>query len=177
MSIPEGYQLESCKVFEKKNGSFITENEVPFDISIEEGEQNVFTLILQQPRTGTFLLRVQAGSDSRLPRKGVLPLIHSSSASGFPYAVIWRGAVQRNGIQVFTDGENPRIDMVQESLAQDSSGSSLGLRVLEKSGSNVWRVELPSNSIHWSYQSEGYARPSIVSFTSAVTRQRYSRPN
>ncbi|MDA7937606.1 hypothetical protein N9B71_00950 [Pirellulales bacterium] len=163
VSIPEGYQLESCKVFEKKNGSFITENEVPFDISIEEGEQNVFTLILQQPRTGTFLLRVQAGSDSRLPRKGVLPLIRSSSASGFPYAVIWRGAVQRNGIQVFTDGENPRIDMVQESVAQDSSGSSLGLRVLEKSGSNVWRVELPSNSIQWSYQSEGYTRPSIVS--------------
>ena len=163
-SIPEGYQLESCKVFEKENGSGISsENEVPFDIFIEEGEQNAFTLILQQPRTGTFLLRIQAGSDSRLPRTGVLPLIRSSSASGFPYGVIWRGTVQRNGIQVFTDGESPRIDMVQGFVAQDSDGSSLDLRVAEENRGNVWRVELPFSNTHWSYQSEVYTRPRVVS--------------
>ena len=163
-SIPEGYQLESCKVFEKGNGSGISSgNEVPFDIFIEEGEQNVFTLILQQPRTGTFLLRVQAGSDSRLPRKGALPLVRSSSTSGFPYGVIWRAAIQRNGIQVFTDGETPKIDMVQGFLAQDSDDSSLDLHVAEENRSNVWRVELPFSNTQWSYQSEVDTKPRVVS--------------
>jgi len=163
-SIPEGYQLESCKLFEKGNGSGVSPGEeVPFDIFIEEGERNVFTLILQQPRTGNFLLRVQAGSDSRLPRKGALPLVCSSSASGFPYGVIWRGAVQRNGIQVFTDGETPKIDMVQGFMTQDGDGISLDLRVAEDDRSNVWRVELPFSNTPWSYQSEVYTRPNGVS--------------
>ncbi len=163
-SIPDGYQLESCKVFEKENGTSVSaEDEVPVDIFIEEVEQNVFTLILQQPRTGNFLLRVQAGSEARLPRKGALPLVRSSSALGFPYGVVWRSAVQRNGIQVFADEETSRIDMVQGFMTQDSDDNSLDSRVAEDNRSNVWRVELPFSNTQWSYQSEVFTKPRVVS--------------
>ena len=93
--IPEGYQLESCKVFEKKNESIIAESEAPIDIAIKKEGRNVYAIILQRPRTGIFLLRVEAASESPLPRRGGLPLVRSSSAHEFPYAVIWRGVVQR----------------------------------------------------------------------------------
>ena len=88
--IPEGYRLESCHVFEKGNSRTGLQNQQSLDISLQKEERNVYGLLLQQPRSGSFLLRVQASSNERLPQKGVLPLVQSASASDFPYSVIWR---------------------------------------------------------------------------------------
>lgn len=166
--IPEGYQLESCKVFEKKNESTIAESEAPIDIAIKKKEgRNVYAIILQYPRTGIFLLRVEAASELPLPRRGGLPLVRSSSAHEFPYAVIWRGIVQRKNIQVCSDREILGTGAVQETGAVQQAGDYdtgvlLDLRAVEGDSNNVWRVELPSNEIQWLYRSEVDAKPSVV---------------
>ncbi len=150
--IPEGYRLESCRVFEKENSRTGLRDQRSLDISLQKKEQDTYELILQQPRSGIFLLRVQASSNERLPRKGVLPLVQSASASDFPYSVIWRGAAQRVNIIILADQHVSGSDTAQESVL-DGRGLA-GLRVNEDEQSNVWRVELPSNGTTWSYQSE-----------------------
>ena len=119
---------------------------------MQKEERNVYGLLLQQPRSGVFLLRVQASSNERLPQKGVLPLVQSASASDFPYSVIWQGAAQRVNIMILADQHVSGSDTAQES---EFDGRSLpAMRVTEDSQSNVRRVELPSNDTMWSYQSE-----------------------
>ena len=150
--IPKGYRLESCQVFEKENSRTGLQNQQSLDVSLYREEQNVYGLLLQQPRSGIFLLRVQASSNERLPKKGVLPLVQSASTSDFPYSVIWRGTAQRANIMVLADQHVTGSGAAQES---ELDGRGLpGMRVIEDSQSNVWRVELPSNGAIWSYQSE-----------------------
>ncbi|HBU38369.1 MAG TPA: hypothetical protein DEB70_11270, partial [Planctomycetaceae bacterium] len=96
--------------------------------------------------------QVQASSNERLPKKGVLPLVKSASTSDFPYSVIWRGTTQRVNIMILADQHITGSGATQESEL-DSRGQP-GMRVTEDSQSNVWRVELPSNGAIWSYQSE-----------------------
>ena len=150
--IPEGYRLESCHVFEKENSRNGLQNQPSLDISLQKEERNVYVLLLQQPRSGVFLLRVQASSNERLPQKGVLPLVQSASASDFPYSVIWQGAAQRVNIMILADQHASESDTAQKS--EFDSRSLPAMRVTEDSQSNVWRVELPSNDTRWSYQSE-----------------------
>ena len=68
--IPKGYRLEACQVFEKENSRTGLQNQQSLDISVHREEQNVYGLLLQQPRSGIFLLRVQASSNKRLPKRG-----------------------------------------------------------------------------------------------------------
>ncbi len=150
--IPEGYRLESCRVFDKENSRTGLQNQQSLDISLQREERNVFGLLLQQPRSGIFLLRVQASINERFPQKGVLPLVHSASASAFPYSVIWRGAAQRANVMILADQHVLGSDTAQESELDDHEMPAI--RVTEDGQSDVWRVELPSNGTMWSYQSE-----------------------
>ena len=150
--IPEGYRLESCHVFEKENLRTGLQNQQSLDISLQREGQNVYGLLLQQPHSGIFLLRVQASSNKRLAKKGVLPLVQSASTSDFPYSVIWRSAAQRVNVLILADQRGSGSDTAQESGLDDHRIP--GIRVSEDSQSNVWRVELPSNDTMWSYQSE-----------------------
>jgi hypothetical protein len=81
--IPKGYRLESCQVFEKENSRTGLQNQQSLDVSLYREEQNVYGLLLQQPRSGIFLLRVQASSNERLPKKGGF----TSGAVGFHFRI------------------------------------------------------------------------------------------
>ena len=154
ISIPKGYRLEACQVFEKKSGSTSLQNECPLDISLQKEKQDAYGLTLQQPRSGIFLLRVQASSNGQLRRKGVLPLVQSASASDFPYSVIWGGGDQRANLTILGDQQVSEFDTAQKSQLNGRRRSLPAVRVSEDSQSSVWRVELPSNDTVWSYQSE-----------------------
>ena len=154
VSIPAGYRLESCQVFEKKNVTTSLQKERPLDIFLQKEKQGVYGLVFQQPRPGIFLLRVQATSNARLPRKGILPLVRSASAVDLPYSLIWRGIGQRVSVTILGDQQSSELNMAQESPTHDRSHGLLAMRLSEENQSNVWRVELPSNDEMWSYQSE-----------------------
>lgn len=154
VSIPKGYRLESCQVFEKKSVTTSLQNERPLDIFLQKEKQGVYGVVLQQPRPGIFILRVQATSNAHLPRKGVLPLVRSVSAIDFPYSLVWRDVGRRSNITILGDQQSSELNMVHESLADDSSHGLLAMRLSDENQRNVWRVELPSNDEMWSYQSE-----------------------
>jgi len=162
VSIPDGYRLESCQVFENKKVSTSSQKERPLDIFLLKEKQNVYRVVLQQPRSGIFLLRVQATSNARLPRKGVLPLVQSASAVGFPYSVIWRDVGQRDNITIFDDQHVSELGMAQEKLLDESSRGLLAMRLSEKNQSDVWRVELPSDDPIWLYQSDIKPQQALV---------------
>lgn len=152
ITIPEGYRLESCYVFEKDDWQSSTKDEQLLDISLQKKERNTYRVVLQQPRSGVFLLRIQASSDSRLPEKGILPLVRSSSASNFPYAVIWGGLSQRSNITIRGDQHGLKFDSVQQSKPDGQELTEI--QAISDDQSNTWRFELPSNDTKWSYWSE-----------------------
>ena len=152
ITIPEGYRLESCYVFEKDDWQSSPEDDRILDISVQKKDRNTYGVVLQQPRSGVFLLRIQASSDTRLPGNGILPLVQSSSALNFPYSVIWGSLSQRANITIRGDQHGSNFDPVQES---NPDGQGLTeIRAISDGQSNMWRVELPSNDIKWSYCSE-----------------------
>ena len=135
ISLPPGFVLENLQVFRQDDR---LEDGKTVDAYIQAESSRIQRLVLQQPTTGQYLLRLAARSDRALPAQGRLPLIRSVTAEVFPLTVIWDDQAGRGCPELLASrsGDDP----------DDQPSGRIMPRREDPLADQQWRFELSNSS-------------------------------
>ena len=181
LRIPAGFEIESCLLSEQPETSDAAAAGRSVDLVRTPEPSGSQRLVIQRPRPGRYLLRLDARRSNRLPDAGPVPLVFSESAAGLPYSVIWSAAAGQGSPEFFeVREESDRVAGQQQPVADEPI---TGVAVEATAGAETWRIDLPVNDAAWSYringqsdrlllepQREGETSPSPASRSLAMVR-------
>mgnify|MGYP001557406931 CR=1 FL=1 len=154
LRVPEGFEIEACQLSEQQETGDAAVAGRPVDLVRTAGSSGSQRLVLQRPRPGRYLLRLEARRGRPLPAAGPLPLISSEVAATLPYSVLWVDAAGQGRPELFEAGE-PRGRAGAEGLQSGEADAITGVAVEDPAGTETWRIDLPVNNAAWSYRTTG----------------------
>lgn len=145
ITVPRGFELESCQMFQRDRFGDVGGTVDLHQQAAEDGSQ---VLVLQQPASGHYLLRVEARRNQPLPDTGRLPLIQSTTAAPLPLTILWedsRGSGQ------------PELLAAAQAASRGDGSSDLPTEAWyplrrEPLAGDGWRLELPAGVIPQRYR-------------------------
>ncbi len=153
LRIPAGFEIESCELSEQPETSEAAAAGQPVDLVRTAEPSGSQRLVIQRPRPGRYLLRLEARRGRRLPVAGPVPLVSSELAAGLPYSVLWSDAAGQGSPEFFEAPENPgRVAGTQQPAEAEPIS---GVAVEAATGVATWRIDLPVNNAAWSYRTSG----------------------
>jgi len=154
LSVPEGFEIETCQLSEQPETGDAAVIGSPVDLVRTAGAPGSQRLVLQRPRLGRYLLRLEARRGSPLPAAGPLPLVRSTIAGTLPYSVLWADAAGRGRPELFEATAPPGRTARREPRAGEPDAIA-GVAVEGAGGTATWRIDLPVNNAAWSYRTTG----------------------
>ena len=153
LRIPAGFEIESCQLSEQPETGEAAAVGQPVDLVRTAEPSGSQRLVIQRPRSGRYLLRLEARRGRRLPGTGPVPLVFSELTAGLPYSVIWSDAAAQGSPEFF---EAPKAEGRDASQQQPAEAEPIiGVAVEATAGVATWRIDLPVNDAAWSYRTNG----------------------
>jgi len=153
LRIPAGFEIESCQLSEQPETGEAAAAGQPVDLVRTTEPSGSQRLVIQRPRPGRYLLRLEARRGRRLPVTGPVPLVSSELAAGLPYSVLWSEADGQESPDFFEVLKEPGSVAGKQQPAE--AEPITGVAVEATTGVATWRIDLPVNNAAWSYRTNG----------------------